>query len=106
MPILHVALAKLDDSRLKVSKEEAYRDIHRRLLAIPVPMTDIRVGPPIEPAGARGYNIMLSMKFDRYEDFKAYLADPKHIELVKCHGAALRDMIIYQVDGRNPTSKL
>ncbi|KAI0825258.1 hypothetical protein BC628DRAFT_259959 [Trametes gibbosa] len=101
MPILHVALARLDESRLKVSREEAYRDIHRMLLAIPVPMTDIRVGPPINPAGAKGYDIILSMKFENYTGFEAYLAHPKHIELVKCYGSALRDVIIYQVDGRD-----
>ncbi|KAH9891147.1 hypothetical protein C8Q73DRAFT_703067 [Cubamyces lactineus] len=77
------------------------------IAAIPVPKHDVRVGAPINPTTTRGYDIMLSMKFDKIEDFKAYLAHPKHIELLRRYGPPLlRDMISYQIDGTAPTSKL
>ncbi|KAI0761661.1 hypothetical protein BD413DRAFT_485553 [Trametes elegans] len=75
--------------------------------AIPVPKHDVRVGAPIIPSSTRGYDIILSMKFDRIEDFKAYLAHPKHLELLQRYGPPLlRDMISYQVDGVAPKAKL
>ncbi|KAI0327312.1 hypothetical protein GY45DRAFT_1257303 [Cubamyces sp. BRFM 1775] len=77
------------------------------IAAIPVPKHDVRVGAPINPSTTRGYDIMLSMKFDKIEDFKAYLAHPKHMELLRRYGPPLlRDMISYQIDGAAPQSKL
>ncbi|KAI8986722.1 hypothetical protein BD414DRAFT_486864 [Trametes punicea] len=107
MVILHVALAKLDPALLKEPREEAFRNIHRMIADIPVPKHDVRVGAPIIGATTRGYDIILSMKFDKIDDFKAYLAHPKHLELLKRYGPPLlRDMISYQVDGTAPQSKL
>ncbi|KAI0638939.1 hypothetical protein C8Q77DRAFT_18236 [Trametes polyzona] len=107
MAILHVALAKLDESRLRESsREEAYEQIHQRMADIPVRKAEVRVGPPINPASTRGYDIMLSIKFDSYEDFQAYLRHPKHVELLERYNPALRDMITFQVDGLAPRSKL
>ncbi|KAI0367485.1 hypothetical protein BV20DRAFT_950102 [Pilatotrama ljubarskyi] len=77
------------------------------IAAIPVPKQDVRVGAPINAATTRGYDIILSMKFEKIEDFQAYLAHPKHLELLKRYGPPLlRDMISYQVDGTAPRSML
>ncbi|KAI1789183.1 hypothetical protein LXA43DRAFT_1022230 [Ganoderma leucocontextum] len=106
MEILHVALAKLDKSLLKQSEEDTFKQIHLMLDGVPVPKHDVRVGPPLIPQSTRGYDIMLSIKFDKLEDFKAYLAHPKHIEILKVFGPSLQDMITYQVDGAASKSKL
>ncbi|KAI0666214.1 hypothetical protein C8Q78DRAFT_1083157 [Trametes maxima] len=107
MAILHVALAKLDRKLLRESEEQAHQNMHRMIEAIPVPKKNVRVGPPINPAGAKGYDIILSMEFATYEDFKTYLTHPKHIEMLKVYGPPLlRNMIVYQVDGTYPKSKL
>ncbi|KAL1952345.1 hypothetical protein VTO73DRAFT_1494 [Trametes versicolor] len=74
--------------------------------AIPVPKQDVRVGPPIDLASTRGYTIMLSIKFDSFNDFKAYLKHPEHIKMLKRYGPALRDMITFQMDGTVPKGKL
>lgn len=54
----NAALAKLDKASLpEETKEEAYRQIHQMMEAIPVPKQDVRVGPPIDLASTRGYTI-------------------------------------------------
>ncbi|KAJ3005388.1 hypothetical protein NUW54_g4360 [Trametes sanguinea] len=107
MVILHVAIAKLDQSLLKEPREEAFKNIHKMIADIPVPKHDVRVGAPINPSTTRGYDIMLSMKFETINDFKAYLAHPNHMKLLKRYGPPLlRDMISYQIDGTAPQSKL
>ncbi|TBU48706.1 hypothetical protein BD309DRAFT_853255 [Dichomitus squalens] len=75
--------------------------------AIPIPKYDVRVGSPLIPQSTRGYDIILSMKFETLQDFKAYLAHPKHLELLKVYGPPLlREMISFQVDGTVPKAKL
>lgn len=54
---MNAALAKLDESRLQGTKEEAYQKIHRMMADIPIPKQDVRVGPPIDPTSTGGYTI-------------------------------------------------
>ena len=54
------ALAKLDLSLLKESKDEAFKQIHRMIDAIPIPKYDVRVGSPLIPQSTRGYDISTS----------------------------------------------
>ncbi|RPD58476.1 hypothetical protein L227DRAFT_188490 [Lentinus tigrinus ALCF2SS1-6] len=107
MAILHIVLAKIDDSCLKESREDVYRQIHLLLDAIPVPKHDVRVGPPLNPSTTGGYDIMLAMTFDKPQDFNAYLVHPKHLQILKRYGPPVfKDMIAYQADGSAPKSKL
>ncbi|EIW59279.1 uncharacterized protein TRAVEDRAFT_46587 [Trametes versicolor FP-101664 SS1] len=106
MTILHVTLAKLDESRLQGTREEAYQQIHGMMADIPIPKQEVRVGPPIDLTSTGGYTIMLSIKFDSFDDFRAYLKHPTHIKMLKRYGPALREMIAFQMDGTAPKGKL
>ena len=57
---MFAALAKLDLSLLKESKDEAFKQIHRMIDAIPIPKYDVRVGSPLIPQSTRGYDISMS----------------------------------------------
>ncbi|OBZ79097.1 hypothetical protein A0H81_00282 [Grifola frondosa] len=106
MSVLHVALAKIDQSALRQTKEEAFEEIRKIIATIPVAKRDVRVGSPLNASTTRGYDIALTMIFDDYDTFRAYLAHPKHLELLKRFGPALREMISYQIDGPGTKAKL
>ena len=56
------ALARLDESRLKESREETFKRIGLMMKEVPISMHDVRVGPPLFPDTTGGYDISTSQQ--------------------------------------------